>query len=224
MDTKTVSIASHNTFVPAELFQPSGGVNGAAIVIAHGSDGMKEPWAELIREYGTELASNGFTVLIPDYFASTGTAPGRGVFAEIAANLAVWQAVVGDAVAHAAKMPGIRPMRMGLLGFSLGGHICVRLRGSAQAVVEFFAPELGGVGVSSSGAKHVQIHYGTADMVVRISESKNIAAELGREGAAVEMFAYEGAGHGFAGADPNNATARRSAKGRTVEFFGRVLG
>ena len=225
MNTKTVNVASHGTRIPVELFEPAGAANGGAIVVAHGSDGMQEPWAGLIREYGAELAAKGFAVLIPDYFASTGTVPGKGVVAEIAANLGVWQAVVGDTVAHAARLPGIKPMRMGLLGFSLGGHLAVRLRGVAQAVVEFFAPELGGVGVvGAGGAKRVQIHYGTADTVVGIEESKNIAAQLEREGSAVELFEYDGAGHGFAGADPNNATARRSAKGRTVEFFGRVLG
>ncbi|MCC6589930.1 MAG: dienelactone hydrolase family protein [Bryobacterales bacterium] len=224
MITEKVSIASHGMTVPAERFQPNGNGNGGAIVVAHGSDGMKEPWAELIREYGTELAGKGFAVVIPDYFASTGTVPGMGVFAEIPAKLSLWQQAVADTVAYAAGLPGMDRPRVGLLGFSLGGHICLRLRGMAQAVVEFFGPELGGIGRVSPGAKQVQIHHGTADMLVGIAESKNIAAELEREGVAVDVFAYEGAGHGFAGADPNNATARRSAKGRTVEFFGEVLG
>ena len=226
MTTNTVRIASNGNAIQAELFAPSGAGNGCAIVVAHGSDGMREPWAALIREYAADLAANGFTALIPDYFASTGTAPGVGVFAEIPVNLRAWQQAIGDALSYAARLPGISASKTGLLGFSLGGHICLRLRGSAQVVVEFFAPELrelGGLGSASPPAPHVQIHHGTGDLLVPISDARSIASALEGEGSAVQAFSYDGAGHGFAGADPNNATARRSSKSRTLSFFGQYL-
>ena len=220
--TNLISIDSHGTAIQAEAFGPAGTPNGAAIVIAHGSDGMKEPWAAMIREYASELAGKGFTALVPRYFNKTGTDAGPKVFSELPAHLHSWTEAVGDAVTHAKTLPGISPLRVGLLGFSLGGHICLRLRGSAKALVEFFAPELrelGGLGSAGARGLQIQIHHGLADMLVPFSNAQRVIAVLKPEGTVPEVFSYEGAGHGFAGADPNNATARRSAKVRTLAFL-----
>ena len=131
---------------------------------------------------------------------------------------------MSDTLARAGTMPGI--VRVGLLGFSLGGHICLRLRGSVKALVEFFAPDLlrlGGVGSAGTGAPHVQIHHGLADSLVPFSDAEAIATTLKHEGTVPELFSYQGAGHGFAGADPNNAKARRLSKERTLAFFSKRL-
>ena len=79
------------------------------------------------------------------------------------------------------------------------------------------------LGPRQSATPHVEIHHGLADLLVPFSETESIAATLKNEGAAPEVFSYEGAGHGFAGADPTNATARRSAKFRTLAFFEKRL-
>jgi dienelactone hydrolase len=222
--TNLISIDSHGTAIQAELFRPAGAINCGAIVVAHGSDGMTGLWAAQIREYATDLAAKGFTALIPNYFTKTDTTPGPRVFSEMQANLHAWQEAVSDTLSWAATLPGID--RLGLLGFSLGGHIGLRLRGSVKALVEFFAPdlrELGGVGPAGGAAPHVQIHHGLADSLVPFSDAEAIAATLKHEGAVPELFSYQGAGHGFAGADPNNAKARSSSKDRTLAFFGKRL-
>ncbi len=224
--TDLINIDSHGTSVPTEVFNPLGHADGAAIVIAHGSDGMTVPWAELIREFAADLAGKGFTAFIPSYFAKTGTVPGPAVFAQIPAGLDSWVGTVRDVVAHVKTVPGVAAERVGLLGFSLGGHICLRLRGETQAVVEFFAPELrqlGGLGARQSARPYVEIHHGLADLLIPFSEAQAIAAALKAEGAVPEVFSYEGAGHGFAGADPTNATALRSSKYRTLAFFEKRL-
>lgn len=227
MITNTISIDSHGTAIQSELFRPAGASNAAAIIVVHGSDGMTEPWAAGIREYATDLAAKGFTAIIPNYFEKTGTPPGLHIFshppAECIANLHSWEEAASDTVAHAKTLPGIS--RIGLLGFSLGGHICLRLRGSAQALVALFAPELrefGGLGPAGAASPHIQIHHGLADLLVPFSNAQAIFDALKSEGADPELFSYEGAGHGFAGADPNNATARRSSRGRTLAFFARA--
>ena len=223
--TQLIDIHSHGTAIPTEVFPPVGAPNGA-IVIAHGSDGMAEPWAALIREYGADLAGKGFTAFIPSYFAKTGTNPGLAVFAQIPAHLDSWVEAVGDVLAQVKTFPGIAAQRVGLLGFSLGGHICLRLRGATPAMVEFFAPELralGGLGAPQTGKVQIEIHHGLADLLVPFTETQAIAHVLESQDAAPKVFSYEGAGHGFAGADPNNATARRSAKIRTLDFFQKHL-
>ncbi len=223
--TELMDIYSGGTAIRTEVYDPTGAPS-AAIVIAHGSDGMAEPWAALIREYATELAAKGFTAFIPSYFLKTGTVAGPGVFAHIPKHLNSWVEAVSEVVAHVKTRPGAATHGVGLLGFSLGGHICLRLRGTTQALVEFFAPEfrqIGGLGPRQSATPHVEIHHGLADLLVPFSETESIAAALKNEGATPEVFSYEGAGHGFAGADPNNATARRSAKFRTLAFFEKRL-
>jgi len=224
--TTFVNIDSHGTAIQTEVFHPAGTMNGGAIIVAHGSDGLTPPWEALIREYAIELAAKGFTALIPSYFAKTGTVPGPSVFSQLPANLDSWVEAVSDSVAHAKTLSGVSAQRVGLLGFSLGGHICLRLRGSAEAVVEFFAPELrqlGGLGTSRAGATHLQIHHGLADLLVPFSETQAVVTVLKGEGTVPEVYSYEGAGHGFAGADPTNATARRSSKDRTLAFFEKNL-
>ena len=58
-----ISFAIHT-----ELFTPTGGVGGGAIVFAHGFDGMIGSWAAMIRDFVTGLAARGFIALIPSYF------------------------------------------------------------------------------------------------------------------------------------------------------------
>jgi dienelactone hydrolase len=216
-----ISIDSHGTAIETELFTPASGVNGGAIVLAHGSDGMTEPWDAMIRDFATQLAGKGFIALIPKYFEKTGSTPGPQIFLEMSTNLGSWEIAVADTLSYARKLPGISGSRVGLLGFSLGGHICLRLRGSVTTLVEFFAPELpefGGLGSAAVPASFVQIHHGKADTLVPYSNALTIKAALEREGTAPEMCPYEGAVHGFIGDDPNDATARTSSKARTLAF------
>lgn len=217
-----VGIDSHGTAIQTEVFNATGAPNRGLVAVVHGSDGMNEPWAAEIRGYATNLATKGFTVLIPHYFDKTGTTPGLAVFDQLSSNLDSWQEAVADTVMYGKTVLGISASCVGLLGFSLGGHICLRLRGNAKVLVEFFAPslpEVGGLGPGWPPVPHVQIHHGTADLLVPYSNAESIAAALKLEGTAVELFAYEGAGHGFIGVDPNNATARRSSEDRTLSFF-----
>ena len=219
METITINIAPGNT-ISGELYKPAGIPNGGAVVIAYGSDGMKEPWATMIREYARELSGKNYSVLIPDYLKSTNSAPGPDVFAQIQANLPQWQSAVDSAITHAAAP------RIALLGFSLGGHLCLRIRHRAMTVVEFFAPEfleLGGIGAPVAASPHVQIHHGKADMLVPYTNATRIDRFLKSHGTAPELFSYAGAGHGFAGTGPKNASARRLAKERTLAFIAKYL-
>ena len=214
-------LSSGGVAIPVELFRPAK-PNGGLVVIAHGSDGMVEPWAAMIREYATELSRENFSVLIPQYFVRTATAPGVGVFGQIHQYAGQWQSVIEDAVQFACGLPGADSSRVALLGFSLGGHLALRNRGAAKLLVEFFAPEfgeIGGIGPAARPVGKAQIHHGLADPLVPFDNAERIHAQLRREGTAAELFLYEGAGHGFARADASNATARRSARERTLAFL-----
>lgn len=90
--------------------------------------------------------------------------------------------------------------------------------------MEFFAPGLVAFRryrglVSGVEKPPVQIHHGLADAVVPFAESQEIATTLRSEGIEPQVFSYESAGHGFAGADAANATASRVSRDRTLAFF-----
>lgn len=222
-----ISFDSEGTLIQGELYAPGGPATGKAVVVVHGSDGMAEPWGSAIREYAQDLAERGFVAVIPNYFEKTNTGPGLYVFSQ-PLNLPSWTKAVSDACEYATTAAGHPGLAPGLLGFSLGGNICLRLRGWAQALVEFFAPELrafGGIAAASGPEKpRVQIHHGLADAVVPFEESQAIAATLESEGLQTQVFSYEAAGHGFAGVDAANATASRVSRKRTLDFFESTLG
>ena len=166
----TIKFSSHGSTISAEVFSRASGDTGGTVVIAYGSDGMTDdlngPWASMIRGYGERLSSQGHTAIVPDYFARTGTEPGRSALQLIPVHLDEWQATILDAIPFAATLPGVDPSRIGLLGFSLGGHLCLKNRDHGKVLVEFFAPELAGVGSIASGPKNAQVHHGLADQVV----------------------------------------------------------
>jgi dienelactone hydrolase len=219
-------INSHGVSIPNEVFGYPAAPGSAAVVLVHGSDGMVDPWADYIREFATELAGKGCAAFIPSYFDKTRTAAGFAVFSQIPDHLDAWIEAVGDVVSWVKQQPGISTELVGLVGFSLGGHICLRLRATTPALVDFFAPELrqlGGLGARQGATPRVQIHHGTADALVPYSETEAIAKALKNEGGDPEVFLYEGAGHGFAGQDANNAAARRASKYRTLGFFEKNL-
>jgi len=213
--TRTTTYSSGGTPIFLEIFDPSGTARGGAVVIAHGSDGVVNnshgPWATMMRGYGEDIARAGFTALLPHYFEKTGTDPGLPAMQSMAAHLGQWQDALGDAITSAASA------RVALVGFSLGGHLSLRLRSRAQVVVEFFAPFAGGLGAGPG--THVQIHHGTGDTVVNIADADQIADALRAERVTPEIYRYPDAGHGFAGADAANVDAQRLSKERTLRFL-----
>jgi dienelactone hydrolase len=227
---KATSFISGGTTIHAEYLLPTATPNGGVIVLAHGSEGMTDNltgrWAEMIRDYADELSHRGFLTLTPFYFEKTGSQPERiaadfkrHVFNQIVAGRAAWQAVLADAVAHANTLSSVHPTRVGLLGFSLGGHLCLQLRVMASVLVAFFAPA---TGLSDSGRHltlHAQLHNGDADGFVTATDVAAIDRMLQAELVIPELKTYPKAGHGFIGNDPDNTKARTESKAQTLAFF-----
>jgi dienelactone hydrolase len=207
------------------------------IVIAYGSDGMIDnahgPWATMLHEYAADLAAKGFTATIPDYFQTTDTAAGsidyqHGGELIVLANVNKWTSGLSDAIAHAKSLTGVvDPKRAGFLGFSLGGHLGLRLRANVKALVEFFAPVLTGIsGAGAAASLPVQIHHGkvdaanNGDKLVRFEDNvPPIVQQLQSEHASIDLREYLGAGHGFVGTDAANKNAAAESKARTIAFF-----
>jgi dienelactone hydrolase len=176
----------------------------------------------MIREYAAELSQQGFTVLLPDYFALTGTKPPE-TKADYAANRDTWQKGLAKVIADASAMKGIDPARIGLLGFSLGGYLVLRLRSTAKVLVSYFAPEfreLDGLGPQNVRPLLALLHHGKKDSLVHLDPNAiHIEATLKAEGASVELVRYDNAEHGFSGTDADNTKAAKDSKTATLAFF-----
>jgi dienelactone hydrolase len=169
--------------------------------------------------YAIDLAAKGFVALMPHYFGKDQSVD----FTQVAN----YQATLADAVSFAKTLPGIDSTRLGLLGFSLGGNLCLRNRALAKVLVEFFAPlrpEFGGIGTTGNPTFKAQIHQGKDDeFVTRAFDSAPIEQQLRSEGADVEPHEYEYAGHGFSGKHSGDAAANKEAKKNTLAFFEKYL-
>ena len=114
---------------------------------------------------------------------------------------------------------GITAAKIGLLGFSLGGHLCLRLRGTTAALVSFYARAAGLRPSRGRLVLDAQLQQGDDDILVGEADAQAIEVILRQEAAQVELHLYPGANHGFTGADPQNAAARQTSLERTVAFF-----
>ena len=220
-----------------EVFAGAGSGPRPAVVVVYGTRGMNAPFGDLIRGFAKKLAASGCTAFIPDYFKGTGTPASTGGEGDMVVMTAVqpsrdqWVATIGDGLAYAAARSDVRADRLGLLGFSLGGHVTLRAakRASGNAVkaaVSFFAPiempPFGGIGGDIDKLPPLQIHHGKDDgPPVAPTESHALerllmaAGKLNRRD--YEIFFYEGQGHGFTG------QAALTSEKRTVDFFATKL-
>jgi len=229
MAFEDVKIASGTAQIPGELYSPTGTAPTGLVVLAYGTDGYVDnergPWKTMMRGYAEELATRGLATLIPDYFARTGTKHGGPAAGAIAQSRDDWSAALVDTVKYARALSKVDPSRIGMLGFSLGGYLCLRTRAAAKpkALVEYFAPVFDGIGAKGS-VPHVQIHHGTLDeSPTAFTNAGQIEGILKLEGSDVTVFPYKDAKHGFAGKDLANTSAAALSKTRTVTFFGTCL-
>jgi dienelactone hydrolase len=148
----TIKFKSGEAVIPAEMFDGTGIPNGGVVVIAYGSDGMTDdlngPWASMIREYADGLSRKGFSAIIPDYFAKTGTEPGKAALEQIPIHVDAWQATVGDAITYAKTLPSVIASRVGLLGFSLGGAPLFKASSASQGFGRVLCSRTSRLGIS----------------------------------------------------------------------------
>ena len=122
----------------------------------------------------------------------------------------------------------VKSESMGVLGFCYGGRMAM-LYGNRSRQIDAVVPFHPGVTKASEVKRlsvPVQIHHGTGDKSVDVSETKRLFRELKSQRTSVELFTYEGAGHGFlAYTRPTyNAAAGKLAWSRVIPFLHKHLG
>jgi dienelactone hydrolase len=223
--------------ITVDLFLPAVGDLRPAIIVAYGTEGLGIirgfDAGAAIKDFAGYLANMGFVVLVPHYFERTQTPPGlQTVLPVYARHRDEWLDTLGDCLNYAAsRATDVDKTKLGLLGFSLGGHLALRQAKAktgiaVRAVVEFFAPISslpGGMGDGISDLPPVQIHHGDVDPVVASTQSDELEGLLVAAGKVrgidYERHNYRGEGHGF-----REMSAIESSQQRTSDFFKKHLG
>jgi dienelactone hydrolase len=228
MPATTEHFVSGPHSIPAEVFSPSGPGRHPGCLILHGTFGLLPEYRADILSFGEALAQAGLVAMVPHYFEATGTPAGLPATHAIPVHLEEWLATCGHALGFLRTHPQADPGRLGAIGFSLGGHVVLRLAMDPPAgttlkgVVDFFgptsAPRLHG---NRAVLPPVQIHHGTDDPLVPISDSTQLVSQLRSAGkvehVGYEFFTYHGQGHGF------TEPALSASRTRAVEFISGVM-
>lgn len=198
-----------------------------AVIIAYGSDGLAPKWKLEMLRHAKACADEGILALIPDYFQKKPQTPHDNslvVFPQIPFRHAQWSQVLFDAVSAAKVLPGNDTLRVGLLGFSLGGFLSLRIRDSVNVMVEYFSPftfpDVDDIGSHANRSLKAHIHHGESDSLVPLDQNAMpIQTKLIGEGATVSMTKHLGAVHGFLGSDSENTNARARSLDESIQFF-----
>jgi len=137
--------------ITVDVFLPAAGGLHPAIVVAYGTEGLGVirgyDAGAAIRGFAEYLADAGFVVLVPHYFERTQTLPGFETVLPVYARYRDgWLETLDDCLNYAAsRTADVDKTKIGLLGFSLGGHLrgAAAIKSSKQRTADFFSKHLG---------------------------------------------------------------------------------
>lgn len=92
------------------------------------ADHLNGPWATMIRDFAQALAALGYVVLIPEDLSFSGTQPGLEALERMAVKRSPWERALSAAIDESLHRASSTPTHLALPGYSLGGHLCLRLR------------------------------------------------------------------------------------------------
>lgn len=228
MAEKPEKFTSGGNPVTGEVFLPTTAGKHPAVLILHGTFGLMKEYRADIVSFADALVAKGIAATMPHYLESTDTEPGMGVLEVMGKNLPTWKKACSDALAVMASDARFDTTRLGVIGFSLGGHLALSLgmappTGVAlKCIVDFFGPTTQApLETNWSRLPPLLIHHGTKDPLVPFSESEYLVAQLEKAGKKKDrdffFEAYEGEGHGFKGA------ALTKSRDATIEFISKTL-
>lgn len=189
----------------ARLFLPAANAPSSAAVLLPGGRGPAEVGRLFTHHlvYASELGARGIAVLALDHHSDQRTLHDRRTVADI-----------GRAIDWLKARPTIRPDRIVLVGFSMGGANALRVAGSRPDVaglVTYFAPvdarPPGDDGPVSFGEQPIDyaagvrcptlIFQGDADEITPVEQARRLFTVLLAQGKRAELVVYPGAKHGF---------------------------
>jgi dienelactone hydrolase len=211
--------------VPADVFLPDGSRGSVpGVLVIHGSSGLSAQYQADMTSFADALSQNGIGAALPHYFAAARMRADADGLPLIGTHYVTWKRACEDALRFMAGDARFDASRLGVLGFSLGGHYALGLAmdppsGTAvRCVVDFFGPTLSPpLSGAWSNMPPLLIHHGLDDGLVTLKHSEYLKAQLEKaekkDGTDFHLETYEHQGHGFTG------DALKTSRAATVAFF-----
>jgi carboxymethylenebutenolidase len=218
IESRTTFQSQGKTIV-VERFEPKAEGRHPAILVVHGSHGLKSTNEFDYHAYARLLARNGYVAHVVHYFDRTGH-ESVVEMATIYKHFAVWGMTVAEAVTHLVRQPNVDPERIGLLGFSLGAYLSLSVAmfdARVAAVVEYYGGLPDALARTCTRMPPTLVLHGDADTVVPVAEARALERIFKEKKVPHESRIYPGQGHGFKGADD------RDALDRTLRFLERYV-
>jgi dienelactone hydrolase len=208
---------SAGTRVRAELCRATrDAAAGRAVVVLHGCGGFNT----FDHRLADTLPLDGVSTLYVDYFAPTPPPGNRGWCSSAlrvtqspsrAERFSTWARVVNDAVAALDRTPAIVPARVGLVGWSLGGGLAVRVAETDSAVHAVAAFSTGLFGGGPASVPHMPplllLSGGTTD-AIPLSWTLALYHAARSAGTKVSLFVYPHGSHSWLGQQGTIGIAR----------------
>jgi len=220
--TAVPTFTSNGNTVTLDVFPVASNGRHPAVLILHGSFGLMPQYRADIVSFADALLAKGIASAMPHYLQSTGTEPGLGVLNLIPQNSPAWRQACSDALTVMAADTRFDAARLGILGFSLGGHLGLSLAMdppvglTPRCVVDFFGPTRT-LEPHWTKMPPLLVFHGADDLLVDPSESEYLVKQLEgvkkKDGIDYLYEPIKGQGHGFK--DPELTKSRDA----TVEFF-----
>jgi carboxymethylenebutenolidase len=209
--------------IAVEHFEPAEGGRHPAVLLLHGSDGLKQNGL-VYRTAAQTLAREGYVALLVHYFDRTGTTK---VAPDAIArdDFLAWVEAVREAVKYVSKLPRVDGGRIGLLGISLGAYVALTVAArndvAIAAIADWFGGLPAGLRANVKGLPPTLIVHGGGDKTVPVREAHSLEALLKQEKIPHEIKIYSKQGHLFC-TDPLGPDAT-DARQRTLSFFAKYV-
>jgi carboxymethylenebutenolidase len=219
--------ASAGGAMPAFLARPAGETRTPAVLVIQEAFGLNAH----IKDVAERIAAEGYVALAPDLYWRGGK--GRTVrYDQLAEAIALMSSLndrdivadVGSAVAYLERQPSVRPDRIGITGFCMGGRVsylaACELPDKFKACAPFYG---GGIPVDKTERLRAPLlaFFGAEDGFIPLAAVEELKAALKRHGKQAEVVVYPGAGHGFFcnERDSYRAEGAKDAWDRLKKFF-----
>ena len=227
VETQAIEVPATGGAMPCFVAQPAGGTPAAAALAIQEAFGLNAH----IEDVARRLAAAGYVALAPDLYWRGGKGRRAG-YDQLPEAIGLMQSVqdpdvvadVGSAITWLEAQAFVRPGRIGITGFCMGGRVsylvACELAGKIGACVAFYG---GGIPIDRTPrlAAPVLAFFGADDGFIPLASVEELKAALARHGKPAEVVVYPGAGHGFFcdARESYRADAARDAWERTTKFL-----
>lgn len=207
--------------LPLEWYAPNADDARPLVVILHGSGGLPGPdsldWMHLLAR---RLAAEGYVALVPHYREAITSSRAAKNARRNAPDFTTCEKNLRDVLNHAAEQPRIDANRIGVIGYSMGAGLALRL-GLEDRRVQSLALYSGGhPSLAGSRAEEMPptlMLLGDADPSIRADDARSLVSLLRENKIPAQVQVYPRMGHGWQNHRADDAADRVSA------FFGKYL-